>query len=124
MTPRSSIERLCDDAPVPHADSWPSPWCRPPSPASAAICAALEVGAKVTAAWLATQHRDGIIPPAEKIVLDCLRALQAIPDSERLYADAMMDAIARIYLSTSADAATERRRTYALLKIGGESEPK
>jgi hypothetical protein len=27
---RHSVARLADDAPVPHADSWPSPLCRPP----------------------------------------------------------------------------------------------
>jgi hypothetical protein len=47
MTARSSIERLADEAPVPSATSWPSR--RPPSPATAAVHAALEAQARKTA---------------------------------------------------------------------------
>lgn len=128
MTARTSIERLSDDAPVPHPDSWPAR--RPPSPAVAAAHAAVEEAARKSAAWLAGQYRggvipipderDGVIPPAEKIVLDALRALQAIPD-DRMYADQMTDVIARGYLDTACDAHTSRRRLTALLRISGEA---
>jgi hypothetical protein len=103
----------------------------PPSPALAAAHAAVEDAARKSAAWLAGQYRhgvippcgerDGIIPPAEKIVLDCLRALQSIPDADRLYADRLMDAIAQGYLETALDPPTSRRRVTALLRIAGEA---
>jgi hypothetical protein len=120
MTARSSIERLADDTPVPHPDSWPAR--RPPSPATAALHTALEAQAIKSAAWLATQHRDGIIPPADMIVLDCLRALQAIPENERAGADELMDVIAKGYLDTAWGAKTSRRRLTALLRIAGGRE--
>lgn len=90
-------------------------------PALAAAHAALESQAKETAAWLATQHRDGIIPPAEHIVLDCLRALQAIPTDNRMYADELVDMIAKGYLDTAWGAKTSRRRVAALLRIAAEA---
>ncbi len=57
---------------------------------------------------------------AEGIVLNCLRALQAIPEIDRLGADVLMDVIARDYLATALDAKTSMRRTTALLRIAGE----
>jgi hypothetical protein len=116
---RTSIERLADDAPVPHADSWPAR--QPPSPAMASAHAALEAQAKKSAEWILDQHRDGIIPPAEKIVLDCLRALQAIPAADRLYADHLTDVIAKGYLDSAWGARASRRRLTALLRIAGEA---
>ena len=44
---RTSIERLADDAPVSHPDSWPAR--KPPSIAYDIACAALEEQAKTTA---------------------------------------------------------------------------
>lgn len=43
---RTSIARLADDAPVPHTDSWPAR--RPPSPAYARACKAIEAEARAT----------------------------------------------------------------------------
>jgi hypothetical protein len=83
--------------------------------------AAIESQAKESAAWLASQHRDGVIPPAEKIVLDCLRALQAIPQGERLYADELTDVIAKGFLATAQTPVGSRRRIAALLRIGAEA---
>ena len=60
-------------------------------------------------------------PLAETAVLDCLRALQAIPLADRQYADGLMDFIARIYLNSSDDQTTARRRAYALLRISAEA---
>jgi len=63
---------------------------------------------------------ETLIPPAEEIVLNCLRALQSIREPRRLYADCLMDKIALIYLNSSDNDITERRRAYALLRIAGE----
>lgn len=97
-----------------------APPCK--SPATQVAKAALEEQAKVTAEWLATttEHRDGIIAPAEKIVLDCLRALQAIPSVDRRYADVLMDMIAEGFLDTALEPRTSRRRVTALLRIATE----
>jgi hypothetical protein len=57
---------------------------------------------------------------AETIVCDCLRALQAIPEIDRLFADLLMDRIAKVYLATAPDGKTEVRRASALLRIAGE----
>jgi hypothetical protein len=54
---------------------------------------------------------------AEAIVLNCLRALQAIPEIDRRFADELMDVISKVYLDTSPDGRTEVRRANALLKI-------
>jgi hypothetical protein len=59
------------------------------------------------------------IEPAEQAVLDCLRTLQAIPDAGSPYAASLMDQLALIYLNSSADETTTRRRAYALLRIAG-----
>jgi hypothetical protein len=83
------------------------------------VCAKVAEQGRKSGEWLATQHRDGIIPPAEKIVLNCLRSLQAIPGSERLYADEMMDKIATVYLNASPNETNMRRRANALLRIAG-----
>lgn len=89
--------------------------------ARAEISAALEAEAAKTAAWLLTQHRDGIVPPAEKIVLDCLRALHAIPDADRMYRDELIDVIARGFLDTAWGVRNHKRRAFALLRIAGKS---
>lgn len=83
--------------------------------------AMIEVQAVESAGWLAVQHRDGIIPPAEKIVLDCLRALQAIPAAERVYADQLTYATAKGFLETAWGARAYRRRMTALLEIDAEA---
>jgi hypothetical protein len=57
---------------------------------------------------------------AEQIVTDCLRALQAIPEADRAYADGFMDRIALIFLNSSDTDATTRRRAWALLRISAE----
>jgi hypothetical protein len=94
------------------------------------VSAKLEDAARKSAAWLAGQYRHGLIPPpadrevispAETIVLDCLRALQAIPDGERLYAHELTDVIAKGYLDTALDARDSRRRVAALLRISAEA---
>ncbi len=54
---------------------------------------------------------------AEKIVLDCLCALQEIPEVDRLYADQLMDVISREYLDAAPDEKTGIRRAWALLRI-------
>jgi len=81
--------------------------------------ATLEDQAKKTATWLVTQHRHGGVPPAEGAVLSCLRSLQAIPDTDRLYADSLMDRIALVYLNSSPDDLTTQRRAHGLLRIAG-----
>jgi hypothetical protein len=57
---------------------------------------------------------------AETIVCGCLRALQKIPEIDRLFADLLMDRIAKVYLATAPDGKTEIRRASALLRIAGE----
>jgi hypothetical protein len=57
---------------------------------------------------------------AEKIVLDCLRALQALRAPDDLYAHALIVTISDGYLTTSPDGRTEVRRASALLRIAGE----
>jgi len=59
---------------------------------------------------------------AETIVLDCLRALQAIPEFDRLFADELMDVIARDYIATATGSPTRIRRLTALLEIAGGKE--
>jgi hypothetical protein len=44
----NSIARLADDAPVPHADSWPSPSRQPPSLARAGISADMKAQVAIT----------------------------------------------------------------------------
>jgi hypothetical protein len=64
MTPRPSIERLADEAPVPSATSWPVR--RPPSPATAAVHAALEAQARKTArAMIKERARAYALRPRE-----------------------------------------------------------
>jgi len=81
--------------------------------------AALESQAKKSAAWFVAQHRNSGVPPAEGAVLSCLRSLQAIPDTDRLYADSLMDKIALVYLNSSPDDQTIKRRAHELLRIAG-----
>lgn len=54
---------------------------------------------------------------AERIMLDCLLALQSIPDADRIFADEFMDEIAKMFLATSPDAKCSIRRIEALLRI-------
>lgn len=96
------------------------PWAGQYGSAMERARAEVEAQAKKSAGWLAVQHRDGIVPPAEKIVLNCLRALRAIPDGERLYADHLTDVIAKGFLDTAWGAHTSRRRITALLEIDAE----
>lgn len=113
------IARLSLEAPLASATSWPG--SRPPSLAMERARAALEAQAVKSVDWLTLQHRDGIISPAEKIVLDCLRALQKIQGAERMYADAMTDGIAKTFLDTALGVRNHKRRAYALLWIAGRS---
>jgi hypothetical protein len=66
-------------------------------------------------------RRDDDDSPAERIVLDALRALQATPFGYRPYAEQLTDAIAKAYLDTAPDAPARMRRIRALLRISGES---
>ena len=123
MTARSIFDHL-DNSPAPSPTSWagrqPPLAHGKPSPAMEAACAALEVQAGLTAAWLTTKHRDGIISPAEMTVMNCLRALKAIPEAERMHADVLTDVIARGFLDTAWGMRDKTRRANALLKIAGE----
>jgi hypothetical protein len=97
----------------------------------AAAHAAVEDAARKSATWLASQYRhgtipvpderDGAIPPAERIVLDCLRALQAIPAADRLYADQFADMIAKGYLAVADTPRMSTRRLTALLRIAART---
>jgi hypothetical protein len=86
--------------------------------------AAVEANSRRTARWLESwpvELPPAHIPAAETAVLDCLRALQAIPKADRPYADGLMDFIARIFLNSSDSQATARRRAFALLRIAAGS---
>jgi hypothetical protein len=91
-----------------------------PGMAERQTIAALETQAVTTAQWLSAYHRDGLIPPAEKIVLTCLRALQAIPEKERVGADRLMDALAQAFIDVADTPIASKRRANALLRIAGE----
>ena len=56
---------------------------------------------------------------AEGIVMGCLQALKDIPAADRLFADQLMDDIARVYLNT-APATAVKRRAHAILEMCGE----
>jgi hypothetical protein len=68
-------------------------------------------------AELRNTPRFGIIPPAEKILVQFLLDLQALPDRERAGADILMDRVAEVYLSTSDTSETRLRRIHHLLLI-------
>jgi hypothetical protein len=98
---------------------WPA--MRVPGIAEAEVHAMLEAQAKKTAAWLAEHPRGTFTTaPAERAVETCLRALQAIPDADRIYADELMNAIARAYLDSAWGPKDQKRRAHALLRIAGE----
>lgn len=82
--------------------------------------AALEDQAKATVTYL--RPRDGVVPPADRIVLDCLRQLQAIPKVDRQGADRLMDGIALTYQLTARNSDERMRRCMALLVVCGEEE--
>jgi hypothetical protein len=63
---------------------------------------------------------DGIISPAEKIVLDCLRQLQAIPAADRLYVDGLLASVTRAYLDASDNERTFERRFQAITRVASE----
>jgi hypothetical protein len=58
---------------------------------------------------------------AERIVLDCLREIQKIPETDNLYAKELTDAISKVYLQTRCSK-VRMRRIGALLDIGVEIE--
>lgn len=80
----------------------------------------VEALGKAQGQMLAAQHRDGIIPPAEKIVLDALRALQAIPEGDRLYADELSGEISRVFIESAWGIRNSNRRAVAVLRVAGE----
>lgn len=82
---------------------------------------ALQKQAIKSATWLVGQPKYGVIPPAERIVLDCLRALQAIPEADRMYADELTDIIASGFLATACGIRNQQHRACALLRIAGGS---
>jgi hypothetical protein len=91
---------------------------RSSSPAMDTAITALKEQAHKTATYLVNGRSNCLITPAERIVQDCLRALQAIPAGERFDADAMMDGISFVYLHSARDNKEQQRRLTALLKIG------
>ena len=102
----------------PHS-GWPAK--RAPGMAEAEVRAMLEAQAKKTAAWLAEHPRGtSTIAPAERAVETCLRALQAIPDADNLYAHELLNAIARAYLESAWGVKDHKRRAHALLRIAAE----
>lgn len=56
-----------------------------------------------------------MVPSAESVVLDTIRAFQA------MQADQLAYRIAKDFLNSSVDAPTARRRAYALLRIAAEA---
>ena len=80
--------------------------------------AKLEKQAKLTVVQL--RPRDGIIPPADRITLNCLRALQAIPETERQGANRLMGEISRVYLESSRNPEEHTRRLRAVLELCAE----
>lgn len=67
------------------------------------------------------KRREGIMPPADMIVLDCLRQLRAIqaPELERHAAYALVDEISRGYLAASRGGKELARRAAAMLRAAG-----
>ena len=80
--------------------------------------AKLEEQAKLTVVrW---RPRDGIVSPADRIVLNCLRTLQAIPETERQGANLLMGEISRVYLESSRNPEEHTRRLRAVLELCAE----
>ena len=85
----------------------------------AEVNAAMKASDEMIAGWSLPKYHDEVIQ-AETIVLDCLRALRAIPDADRVYADELMDGIAELYMKIRQDIPTQRRRGFALLGFASE----
>ena len=83
------------------------------------VCDALRMQAQKTAVYVHAHRGESLTPPADRIVQDCLRQLQAIRPADRMGADILMDKIARIYLDTAYGVKETKLRAEALLRITG-----
>jgi hypothetical protein len=91
---------------------------RAAGPAMANTIAELKEQAHRTALYVVGGGSNCLTTPAERIVQDCLRALQNIPAGERFDADALMDGISFVYLHSANSNKEQQRRLTSLLKIG------
>jgi hypothetical protein len=142
MTVRSIFDRL-DNSPAPSADSWAGrkpPFVEPPLGKTVGVLGfASNITANPETIFRenmarrdadAAQYGEPESPrefyrgrpgsQAETIVLDALRALQALQVADRLYVNSLMDSISQAYLATTDGPETSRRRIMALLRIAAE----
>ena len=81
---------------------------------------ALEEQAKKTAAYIHGHRGDALVPPAERIVLDCLRQLHSLHPDDRMDADDLSAAISKAFINQAWGIKTARRRYAAILRIADE----